>query len=327
MMKHIFTVLLLSVFFSFWFWFFGGRWSGNISYISPLPDFLTLGKNRQVTFLDLWFPFLAQSSLESGQAYGSGFDAAELTARSVLVYDLSSNRALFEKNPKTRLPMASLTKIMTAIISLENKRSDDSYKVNGADLVGEDSMGLTEGEMLSQEELLYGLMLKSGNDTAEVLARGYPHGGRESFIQAMNDKAKALGLTDTYFDNPTGLQGDGEQYTTAYDLLVITRYALENFPLFSKIVSTARFDIQETSRHKAYSLESEVNLLQTYPGVKGVKTGYTPEAGLCLITYLDYEGHKIIAIILNSEDRRGEMRELLDNALKTLGIDPPAYSG
>lgn len=319
-MKHIFTVLLLSLFFSLLLVFSGIRWKNDISYISPLPDFLTLGKNRQATFLDLWFPFLAQ-------IYGSGYDLPELTAKSVLVYDLSTNKALFEKKPKIRLPMASLTKIMTAIISLENKRGDDSYKATDADLVGEDSMGLSEGETFSQEELLYGLMLQSGNDAAEVLARGYPHGGREPFIKAMNDKAKALGLTDTNFDNPTGLQGDGEQYTTAYDLLVITRYALENFPLFAKIVSSANRDIEETSMHKAYYLQSEVNLLQTYPGVRGVKTGYTPEAGLCLVTYLDHGGHKIIGIILNSEDRRGEMKELLDNALRVLGIEPPEYNG
>jgi D-alanyl-D-alanine carboxypeptidase len=143
----------------------------------------------------------------------------------------------------------------------------------------------------------------------------------------MNDKAKALGLTDTHFDNPTGLQGDGQQYTTAYDLLVITRYALENFPLFAKIVSTANYDLQETSSHKAYSLYNETNLLTTYPGVAGVKTGYTPEAGLCLVTYLDYGGHKIIGVLLNSENRRGEMKDLLDHALEVLGIEPPHYSG
>lgn len=327
MMKHIFTVLLFSVFFIFLLGFFGIFGKKDNSYISPLPDFLTLGKNKQATFLDLWFPFLVQTPINSGQAYGNSSDLPELTAKSVLVYDLSSNKALFEKKPKTRMPMASLTKVMTAIISLENKRSDDSYKVSDEDLVGEDSMGLSAGEILTQEELLYGLMLQSGNDAAEVLARGYPRGGREAFMRAMNDKAKALGLTDTHFDNPTGLQGDGEQYSTTYDLLVITRYALENFPLFSKVVSTASRELQETAGHKAYYLESEVNLLQTYPGVKGVKTGYTPEAGLCLISYLDYGGHKIIGIILNSEDRRGEMRELLDNALKTLGIEPPEYSG
>lgn len=320
MMKHIFTVLLLSVFFGFIFWFLGMRWQKEISYVSPLPDFLTLGKNNQATFLDLWFPFLSQ-------ARGSGYDLSGLTAKSVLIYDLSSNRTIFEKEAKTRRPMASLTKIMTAIISLENKREDDKYKVTDADLVGEDSMGLSRGEVLSQEELLYGLMLQSGNDAAEVLARNYPRGGRSAFLQAMNDKAKALGLTDTHFNNPTGLQEASEQYSTAYDLLVITRYALENFPLFSKIVSTPHYEIAETSEHKAYYLESEVNLLQTYPGVKGVKTGYTPEAGLCLITYLDYEGHKIIGIILNSENRREEMRELLDWSLRVLGVEPAEYSG
>ena len=126
--------------------------------------------------------------------------------------------------------MASLTKIMTAIVALENKRDDNTYIVSARALVGEDSMGLSPGEELSQEELLYGLMLPSGNDAAEVLASNYP-AGRTMFIQAMNDKAKALGLVDTHFSNPSGLQGDGMQYTTASDLLVITRYALENFPL------------------------------------------------------------------------------------------------
>lgn len=223
--------------------------------------------------------------------------------------------------------MASLTKIMTAIIALENKKEDDTYIVNNEDLVGEDSMGLTAGEQLSQKELLYGLLLTSGNDAAEVLAANYQDGGRRGFIKAMNDKARALGLTDTIFSNPSGLQGDGEQHTTAYDLLVITKYALTNFPLFSKIVSTPEFDLPETSTHKAYTLISETNLLTTYPGVRGVKTGYTPEAGLCLVTYLDYGGHKIIGIILNSENRRGEMKDLLDQALRNLGIDPPPYSG
>lgn len=318
-MKHIFTVLLLSIFLSILFWLLGISNQKESSYVSPLPDFLTLGRNKQATLLDLWLPFLTQ-------AYSDGFDLSKLTSKSVLVYDLSSNRAVFEKEAKTRRPMASLTKIMTAIISLENKRDDDKYVAAKEDLVGEDSMGLSAGEVLALEELLYGLMLRSGNDAAEVLASNYPRGGRQAFLQAMNDKAKALGLKDTHFDNPTGLQGDGEQYTTAYDILVITRYALDNFPQFLKIVSTSDYEIKETSSHKAYYLESEVNLLKTYPGVKGVKTGYTPEAGLCLVTYFDYGGHKIIGIILNSEDRRGEMRWLLDNAIRTLGIEPPAYN-
>jgi serine-type D-Ala-D-Ala carboxypeptidase (penicillin-binding protein 5/6) len=265
-------------------------------------------------------PFLTQT-------HGASYDLTELTAKSVLVFDLTTEKTIFEKKAKTRLPMASLTKIMTAVISLENKRSDDKYKVSEEDLVGEDSMGLYTGEVLSQEELLYGLMLPSGNDAAEVLANNYPNGGREAFLKAMNNKAKALGLENTRFSNPSGLQDDGVQHTTAYDLLVITRYAIDNFPLFRKIVATPYYEIAPTTTHSGYYLVNETNLLTTYPGVKGVKTGYTPEAGLCLITYLDYEGHRIIGIVLNSENRRTEMKELLDHALQVLGVEPPIYSG
>ena len=319
-LKYTSRVFVLSACLAFGWWFFTGFNNTSSTYISPLPDFLTLGKNRQVTLLDLWLPFVQQS-------YGSGYDISQLTAKGVLMYDLTDEKTVFEKNAKTRMPMASLTKIMTAVVSLENKREDDKYVVKAANLVGEDSMGLTAGEVLTQEELLYGLMLPSGNDAAEVLAGDYPKGGREEFVQAMNDKVKSMGLIDTHFDNPSGLQGDGQQYTTAYDILVITRYGLERFPLLDKIVSTAEYVIPAGPTHKEYDLVNETNLLRTYPGVKGVKTGYTPEAGLCLVTYLDYHGHKIIGVILNSENRRGEMRELLDATLRSLGIEPPESGG
>jgi D-alanyl-D-alanine carboxypeptidase (penicillin-binding protein 5/6) len=286
---------------------------------SPLPDFLTLSNNKQVKLLDLWLPFV-------GKPQSDKHELSALTAKSVLMYDLTSEKVLFEKTPHERLAMASLTKIMTAIVSLENSRDDDHYVVHGADLVGEDSMGLSPGEVLSLHELLYGLMLPSGNDAAEVLASNSPF-GRERFIQAMNDKAKSLGLNDTQFSNPSGLQGDGIQYTTAYDLLVITRYALENFPLFAEVVSQPEYFLPETSTHPAFQLVSETNLLTTYDGVKGVKTGYTPEAGLCLVTYLDYKGHKIIGVLLNSENRRMEMKELLDYSLRSKGVEPPVFRG
>ncbi len=318
-MKHFLSIVVLSVIFTGLFWFFELRLRDDASLISPLPDFLTLEKNKQVTLLDLWLPFWTE-------AYGSENSMPEITADSVLVYDLSTEKVLFEKNPRIRRPMASLSKVMTAIIALE-KGKEANYEVLGVDLVGENIMGLGTGEILSREELLYGLLLPSGNDAAEVLARNYIDGSREGFIKAMNDKALALGLKDTRFSNPSGLQGDGEQYTTAYDLLVITRYAIENFPLFEKIVSSPSYDVLATSGHKGYGLFNETNLLTTYPGVKGVKTGYTPEAGFCLVTYLDYGGHRIIGIILNSESRRKEMKELLDYSLSSLGIEPPEYTG
>jgi D-alanyl-D-alanine carboxypeptidase len=289
----------------------------NQKYLSPLPDFLTLGFNKQATLLDLWSPFIEKIQ-------GSEKAIPDYTATSVLMYDLTTNKTLYEDDSTTQMPMASLTKIMTAIIALENKKSDDAYFVSGENLVGEDSMGLTSGEVLTQEELLYGLMLPSGNDASEVLASNYS-GGRSAFIQAMNDKARALGLKETVFSNPSGLQGDGIQHTTASDLLVITRYALENFPLFAKIVSTYEHVIPASPMHKEFDLFNETNLLTTYPGVKGVKTGYTPEAGMCLVTLLDYQGHKIIGIVLNSENRREEMRNFLDYSLNQLNITPPAH--
>lgn len=289
----------------------------NGYFLSPLPDFLSIKNNKQVKLLDLWSP-LIESIASDGESL------PEYTAQSILLYDLTLNKTLYEHNAKLRLPMASLTKIMTAIIAYENKSPDDLYPVYESNLVGEDSMGLSAGEELSFSDLLYGLMLPSGNDAAEVLATNYPQ-GRQAFIQAMNDKARALGLVDTQFSNPSGLQGDGEQHSTSYDLLIITKYAFDTIPQFKEVVSTYEYHIPETDTHKAYDLFNETNLLTSYPGVKGVKTGYTPEAGMCLITLLDYKGHKIIGVILNSQNRRDEMRNFLDYSLIQLGIDPPAH--
>jgi D-alanyl-D-alanine carboxypeptidase (penicillin-binding protein 5/6) len=291
--------------------------NNKTSIVSPVPDFLTIFLNREVSSLNLWTPSLGNKVLTELQA-------PNISAGSALIYDTTSKQVLYSKDPKQRLPMASLTKVMTAVIALENKKKDDRYRVLQEDLIGEDSMGLTAGETLTLSDLLYGIMLNSGNDAAETLATNFPK-GRNAFIKAMNDKIKTLGLSDTNFTNPSGLEGDGKQYTTVYDLLVITQYALTNFPLFDQVVSTFDYNIPYSSLHKAFYLENQTNLLTSYPGVKGVKTGYTPEAGLCLITYLDYDGHKIIGVILGSDDRRGEMIELLDYSLETLGITPPHH--
>lgn len=315
---YLFSILLVTALLSTaLIFYFSKDNKQEFALTSPVPDFLTMSKNSQVTLLDLWTPFIQQT-------YGSGFDGNQLTAKSVLMYDLTTDKVVFEKNPKERMPMASLTKIMTAIVSLENPKKDNRYEVLPEHLVGEDSMGLEAGEILTLEELIYGIMLPSGNDASEVLATNYP-GGRAAFLQAMNNKAKALGLNDTRFSNPSGLQGDGVQHTTTYDLLVITRYALETFPIFGEIVAKAEHTIPATNTHKEFYLSNATNLITTYPGVKGVKTGFTPEAGLCLITYIDYGGHRMIGVLLNSEDRRNEMRHLLDYSLKSVGIEPPPF--
>ncbi len=308
------TVILLGSLITLISYYFYTKNSLDSSFTSPVPDFLELLNNKQATFLDFWTPIT--------ESFATTSKAPEIQAKAALVYDLANNKVIFEKNARERMPMASLTKIMTAIITLEDAGMPERYTVYGEDLVGEDSMGLEPGELLTKEELLYGLMLNSGNDAAEVLAHNFIK-GRYEFIAAMHNKAKVLGLQDTKFSNPSGLQGDGEQYTTAYDLLVMSKYALDNFPLFREVVSTYEYMIPGNSTHKTYELTNETNLISSYPGVKGIKTGYTPEAGMCLVTYYERDGIKLLGVLLNSPNRRTEMRELLDYSLKSLGKEPP----
>ena len=302
MRRIILLILLFLLALSFSYLYFSLK-TKSISIISPLSR------------IDLWFPNLVIS-----------FDTAEkpdISARSAIVYDLTSEKVLFEKNSDIILPMASLTKIMTAVTAIDHKRKDDRYLVKEGDLVGENSMGLSAGEILNQNDLLHGLILASANDASEVLASNTL--GRPAFIKAMNDKAKRLGLKNTKFSNPSGLEGDGIQQSTAKELLILTRFALKNYPEFAKVVATVDYSIPYSENHKAFELFNETNLLTSYPGVKGVKDGYTYEAGLCLVTYLDYQGHQIVAVILGSNNRRQEMKDLLDFSLRSLGITPPPH--
>lgn len=312
-----FYIFLLGVFLIGISIFINFRFFSGKNVVSPLPNFLTAFANNQVSTLNLWSPIFEVFNS------GSSNEIPFISGRSALVYDLEDQKVLFSKNPKVRLPMASITKIMTAIVAMEFSKKDDKYIVTKDDLVGENSMGLSAGEELSLEELMYGLILTSGNDAAETLASNYP-AGRGEFIKAMNNKARALGLKNTNFTNPTGLEGDGRQYTTTYDLLVMTNYAMQS-PLFKKVVGTFKYNIPYSTTHKEFYLENETNLLTSYPGVVGVKDGYTPEAGLCLVTYLNYKGHKIIGVLLGSDNRRQEMKDLLDYGLKLQGITPPPH--
>lgn len=285
------------------------------TFSSPLPPSLSKIFYPPQASNNYWMP--------KGEAFASG-ETLELSAKAALSYDLTTNSMIFSHNADEKLPIASLTKIMTAIVALENEQENDKITISHeAATIGEDSMGLTEGETLTLNELLHGLFLQSGNDAAEAIADASPY-GRDNFIHLMNKKAEDLGLASTHFTNPSGLEGDGNQYSTAHDLLVITRYALEK-PTIANIVQQPYYFIPAGEGHKGYELNNETNLLTSYPGVKGVKTGFTNEAGLCLITYLDYKGHKIIAVLLNSQNRRQEMKDILDYSLKSLGVNPPPH--
>lgn len=290
---------------------------GASAILSPLPALLVNSFYKEADASEFWIPTIDKEE--------EGVKDLKLSAKAVIAYDLTTDTLLYGKNINQRLPLASLTKIMTAVVVLENMELDEEILISkSAAEIGENAMGLTAGEQVSVEDLLYGLILHSGNDAAEALAQGSQF-QREDFVHLMNKKAESLGLSNTRFTNPSGLEGDGLQYSTARDLLILTRLALLDDE-FVKVSSTVTHEIPHTHDHKYFFLNNQTNLLTTYPGVKGVKTGYTEEAGMCLVTYLEYKGHKIVAVLLNSENRRQEMKDLLDYSLHKLGVPPPPHT-
>lgn len=264
---------------------------------------------------NIWFPKLDSADTNVNT------DVLNVSAKSAILVDYDTGAVLFAKDAKARLPAGSTIKIMTALLALERAKTGDVFAVSQkAASVGEDSMNLTEGEQLTRDELLYGLMLASGNDAATTLAEGIA-GSEDKFVALMNERAKGLGLADTLFTNSSGLDVDGQdQYTTAFDLATIARYTWINHPEFQKIASTEHEVIGANDRHKEFDLYNETNLLSTYPGVRGIKPGFTWNAGWCLVTYAENNNVKLLGIILGSEDRRGEMKELLDYGFGNYGI-------
>lgn len=218
-----------------------------------------------------------------------------IEAAAAVVIDMKSGRALYEKNAYSIRSIASTTKIMTAILAIENGNLEDKVKVSkrAASIRGS-TIKLKVGEELTLKELLYGLMLRSGNDAAIAIAE-HIGGSVEEFAQMMNDKAQELGLKNTQFKTPHGLDAPGH-YSTAYELAQIARYALNN-PTFSKIVATQSTSIP------GRNLNTTNEMLGVYPGADGVKTGYTGQAGRCLVTSATRNNMRIVSVVLNCASR------------------------
>lgn len=246
----------------------------------------------------------------------------DINAAAFAVMDRQNGELLLSKNLTKELPIASITKIMTALVALENGSLQTELKVSSAAAsIGEAHMGLTSGEVLTVHELLYGLMLPSGNDAAEALAEGL--GGRTAFIISMNEKAKSLGLFDTYFFNPSGLDGETKEtssFSTCLDLLGLTNYALENQE-FAQIVSTYYKDIPyKPGKHKAFFFYNILQLDRSYPGIKGVKPGNTDFAGETLVSYAENGGKQIIVVLLGATNSRDEVIKIYDYIFSKLGV-------
>jgi D-alanyl-D-alanine carboxypeptidase len=231
-----------------------------------------------------------------------------VSAQAALVVDLDSGVSLYEKDADKKLLPASTTKIVTALVAMEYYPLDKVITVGNIKVDGQ-KMNLLSGEKISVNDLLYGLLVYSANDAAEVLAQNYL-GGRNGFIYAMNQKAKELYLDNSYFSNPAGLDGNGH-YSTARDLVRVSWVAMKN-PLFSKIVGTKEKTVTSQDGKIVHKLTNINKLLNEEEGILGVKTGWTEEARENLVTYVDRNNRKIMIAILGSQDRFGETKELID---------------
>lgn len=238
-----------------------------------------------------------------------------IEARSALVIDLDSGLVLYEKNARQPVPMASLTKIMTAVLIMENHNLnevvtvDENYAAMTEDEIGV-KIWLRRGERITVGSLLIGLLVRSGGDAALALAK-YHSGSVEAFVDEMNQRARSLRLLHTHFKNPIGIDGDGH-YSSAFDLAILTKHALR-FPYFRSVVRLRQATITSTNELTKHDFKSTNQLLDSYLNILGVKTGTTDEAGESVINLArGPNGQKILAILLNSPDRFQENKGLID---------------
>ncbi len=233
------------------------------------------------------------------------------SAKASAVIETTTKRKLFAHNENAKLPMASTTKIMTAITAIENcKDLDEKFEISPKAVgVPGTSLYLRKGDVFSTRELLLGLMLVSGNDASVAIAE-HVAGSTSEFVTMMNDLARKIGVKSTHFANTHGLDADGH-YTTAYDLACITAYALEN-DVFREIVGTKNTKIVNGNYSGEIKyLRNKNKLLHTLDGCIGVKTGFTDDAGRCLVSAVEKNGIRIVCVVLNCGPMFPESAEIL----------------
>lgn len=237
--------------------------------------------------------------------------APELMARAAVLADPESGLVLYGREPHARLPVASLTKMVTALVAIERAPLDLPIRATSLSRSVPSVIGLDPGDVLTLEQLLYGLMLRSGNDAAlaiaEALGGSVGAASIAQFVELMNQKVRSLGLRDTHFANPSGLEAEGHE-STAYDMAQVARAYLA-VPTLAKIAATRRFEIPGPP---LWVFQNSNRFLYTYDGADGIKTGYEDLAGRCLAASATREGRRLIAIVLNSEAYLREASALMD---------------
>lgn len=239
----------------------------------------------------------------------------DTSARAAVIMDVSSGRVLYSKNMDEKLSMASTTKIMTTLVAIESGRLEEKVTVSrNASHTEGSSIYLREGERQTVYDLLYAIMLRSGNDAAVAVAE-HIGGSIEGFAELMNRKAQEIGANNTHFANPHGLDAEGH-YTTAYDLALITAYALRN-PIFAEIVSSKKKAIEGPPNENWYRVMINKNkMLWQFDGGDGVKTGYTKKAGRCLVSSATRNGMQLVSVVLNCGPMWNDSTALLEYGFK-----------
>lgn len=235
-----------------------------------------------------------------------------ISSEAYAVLETGSNRLLYSKNKDEKLPMASTTKVMTAIIALEKGNLNDVIEIK-KEYTGIEgtSIYLAEGEKLSLEDLLHGLMLVSGNDAAVAIAH-HIGGSIEGFAKIMNKKAKELGMNNTNFKNPNGLP-DEEHYTTAYDFSLLASYAMKN-ENFVKIINDKKWSMSYKGKENGRTIYNKNKLLKNYEGANGVKTGFTKKAGKCFVFAAKRNNMQVVGVVLRSNNHYIDSTNLLNMA-------------
>jgi D-alanyl-D-alanine carboxypeptidase len=239
----------------------------------------------------------------------AAFDMS-ISAESAILIEAQTGYVLYEKNADAVMPMASTTKLMTALIASENCDLNSTVTIPKS-VVGIEgsSIYLKENEKITIIELLYAALLNSGNDAAEALAYAASNGSRQTFISMMNDKAKNLGLVNTHFSNPSGLPEEGH-YTTARELAIIAMAVSQN-EILSEIVATEQITLENEDGYARY-YSNHNSLLRMYDYADGMKTGYTKQAGRCLVSSATKDGIKLICVTLNAPDDWNDHINLLE---------------
>ena len=247
-------------------------------------------------------------------------DELSLSAVSAILIEAETGTVLYSKNADEQRAMASTTKIMTAILTIEAGDLDREFTVDPyAIMVEGTSMGLREGDIVSRRDLLYGILLPSGNDAANAAAVSVA-GSIYSFVSKMNEKAEQLGLEKTHFVTPSGLDAEGH-YTTARDLANLAAYAMKN-ELFREIVSCKSKEVEFGNPPYKRTLYNSNKMLSRYEGAVGVKTGFTDNARRCLVSAAERDGVTLIAVTLNAGDDWNDHEKMLDRGFSEVFAYP-----